>query len=68
MSNPTYKKIEIVGVSEESYQQATRNAIEKASQSLHGLDWFEVSELRGKIADGKVAQFQVVLKVGMRLD
>lgn len=65
--NPTYKKIEIVGVSSNSPGEAITNAIEKASQTLHNLDWFEVVGIRGSIKDGKPV-FQVELKVGFRLD
>ena len=68
MSDPTHKKVEVVGTSSESYAQATRNAIAKASESLHNLEWFEVGELRGRIRDGKVDQFQVTLKIGFKLD
>jgi flavin-binding protein dodecin len=68
MSSAAYKKIELVGTSPNSYAEATRNAVEKASETLHGLSWFEVSELRGAIKDGKVDEFQVTLKVGMKLD
>ncbi len=64
----TYKKIELVGISEESYEQAVRNAIEKASKTVHGLAWFEVVEQRGHIADGKVVEFQVVVKAALKLD
>lgn len=64
----TYKKIELVGVSEKGFDEAVRNAIAKASTSLHGLSWFEVTEQHGKIVDGKVAEFQVVLKVAFKLD
>ncbi|MBI5185718.1 MAG: dodecin domain-containing protein [Nitrospinae bacterium] len=64
----TYKKIELIGVSEKSYEEAIRNAVSKASQSLRGLDWFEVVDQRGKIIDGKVTQFQVVLKVAFKLE
>lgn len=64
----TYKKIELIGVSEKSYEEAIKNAVSKASQSLRGLDWFEVVDQRGKIIDGKVAQFQVVLKVAFKLE
>lgn len=64
----TYKKIELVGVSEEGYEQAIRNAIEKASESLHGLAWFEVVEQRGHITDGKIVEYQVVLKAALKLD
>ncbi len=67
MPDKTYKLIELGGVSEESIQQAIRNAITRASQSLKGLDWFEMTEVRGLIKDGKVRQFQVKLKVGFRL-
>ena len=64
MPDKTYKMIELVGVSEDSIQQAVRNAITRASQSLKGLDWFEVTEVRGLVKDGQVSQFQVKLKVG----
>ena len=67
MSN-TYKKIEIVGTSPESFAKAAAGAVEKASQSLHGLQWFEVGELRGKIDNGKISEYQVTLKVGLKLD
>lgn len=63
-----YKKIELVGVSEKSYEDAVKNAVAKASESLHGLSWFEVAEQHGRIADGKVVEFQVVLKVAFKLD
>jgi flavin-binding protein dodecin len=62
-----YKLIEIVGVSEESFAEATRNAIDRASETLRGLGWFQVTELRGLIQDGKVSEYQVALKVGFRL-
>ena len=64
----TYKKIELIGVSEKSYEEAIQNAVAKASKSLHKLDWFEVSEHRGRIVDGKVVEFQIVLKVAFKLD
>ncbi len=67
MPDKTYKMIELVGVSEDSIQQAVRNAITRASQSLKGLDWFEVTEVRGLVKDGQVSQFQVKLKVGFRI-
>lgn len=68
MSNRTYQLVEIVGTSPESTDQAIRNAIEKAAKTLHNLDWFQVVETRGHITGGKVAHFQVILKVGYRLD
>ena len=67
MPDNTYKLIELVGVSDESIQQAVRNAVTRASQSLKGLDWFEVTEVRGLIKNGQVSQFQVKLKVGFRI-
>ena len=68
MSGSTYKKIEIVGTSSESYAKATANAIEKASESVHGMCWFEVSEMRGAIEDGKVKEYQVTLRIGFKVD
>ncbi len=64
----TYKKIELVGISSESYEDAVRNAIGKASKTLHGLAWFEVTEQHGRVVDGKVTEFQVVVKVAFKLD
>lgn len=68
MPNRVYKLVEIVGTSPTSTDDAIRNAIAKASKTLDHLDWFQVVETRGQIADGAVAHFQVVLKVGFRLD
>lgn len=67
MPGKTYKLIELVGVSESSMEEAIHNAIERASRSLKGMDWFEVTEVRGSVQKGKVGQFQVKLKVGFRL-
>ena len=67
MENRTYKLIEIIGVSSESFADATKNAIDRASETLKGLGWFEVTDLRGLIEDGKVSEYQVALKVGFRL-
>lgn len=67
MPDKTYKLIELVGVSDESVQHAIRNAVARASQSLKGLDWFEVTEVRGLVKEGQVSQFQVKLKVGFRI-
>ncbi|MHC4956698.1 MAG: dodecin [Planctomycetota bacterium] len=67
MSN-IYKKIEIVGTSAQSFAHAADCAVTKAAESLHGLNWFEATEMRGKIVDGKIAEYQVTLKVGLKLD
>lgn len=63
-----YKKIEIVGTSAESLEDAIRTAIQAASKSVRKMSWFEVVEQRGAIKDGKVAEFQVTLRVGFKLD
>lgn len=63
----TYKLIELVGVSNESYAEATQNAVSRAGDSLKGLGWFQVTELRGLIQDGEISEYQVTLKVGFRL-
>jgi flavin-binding protein dodecin len=67
MPDKTYKLIELVGVSENTMEEAIRNALERASQTLKGLDWFEVTEVRGLVEGGKVSQFQVKIKVGFRI-
>lgn len=66
--NKVYKLVEIVGTSPDSIESAVSAAVERAAQTLHNLDWFEVDEIRGRVTDGKVAQYQVKLKVGFRLD
>lgn len=63
----TYKLIELVGVSDQSTEDAVRTAIGRAARTLKAIDWFEVTEMRGLVEDGKVTQFQVKLKVGFRL-
>jgi dodecin len=67
MPERTYKLIELVGVSEKDVSEAIRNAIARAGQTLRGLDWFEMTGIRGTIADVQVQQFQVTLKVGFRV-
>jgi dodecin len=68
MSDHVYKSIEITGSSPDGVTQAIERAVTKASQSLRGLDWFEVTEIRGHIQEGAVAHYQVTLKVGFRLE
>ncbi len=67
MPEKTYKIIEVVGVSSDSVQQAVRNAISKASQTLRNLDWFEVQQIRGAVRNGQ-PEFQVAVKIGFRLE
>lgn len=64
----TYKKIEIVGTSPVSFAEAVKAGIEEASRSVRHMDWFEVVEMRGRIANGAVAEFQVTLKIGFKLE
>ena len=68
MSSHTYKKLELVGSSTESSDKAVENALAKAGESIRNIDWFEVMETRGHVVEGKIAHWQVVLKVGFRLD
>jgi len=68
MPDNTYKLVEIVGTSAESFAKAAANGIERASHSLRNLDWFEVTEMRGRIDKGRIAQYQVTMKVGFRLE
>jgi len=68
VNNHVYKKIELVGSAENSIEEAVQNAISTAGRTLHHLDWFEICETRGHIVEGKIGHYQVVLKVGFRLD
>jgi flavin-binding protein dodecin len=63
----TYKKVELVGSSTTTIEDAINNALAEASKSIKHLEWFEVAETRGHIEDGKVAHYQVTLKVGFRI-
>jgi flavin-binding protein dodecin len=67
MSSNIYSVSEIVGSSTEGIDDAVRGAVARAGQTLHNLDWFEVTDIRGRIEDGR-CRFQVTLKVGFRLD
>jgi flavin-binding protein dodecin len=66
LSNHTYSITEIVGTSEEGVDAAVRNGIAEASKTLRNLDWFEVKEVRGHLEDGKIADWQVRVKLGFR--
>jgi dodecin len=68
MATPhTYKKIELVGSSTIGTDDAIQNAITKAAKTIKNMDWFEVLETRGHLADGKIAHYQVTIKVGFRI-
>lgn len=64
----TYKVIELVGTSPVSFAEAVKAAVEEASKTVRNMGWFEVIEQRGRIADGAVAEFQVTIKVGFKLE
>jgi flavin-binding protein dodecin len=68
MDGNVYKLIELTGTSKTSVEDAIQNAIGRASKTLHNLSWFQVTETRGSIREGKASEFQVTLKVGFRLD
>lgn len=67
MSDHVYKNVELVGSSKTTIEDAIQNAIATAAETLNHLEWFEVSQTRGHIVDGKVGHYQVVLKVGFRI-
>ena len=68
MSDHIYKKIELVGSSPEGIEQAVNNAVAKAAKSVRNMRWLEVGEIRGHLEDGKVAHWQVAVKIGFTLD
>ena len=68
MSDSVYSVSEIVGSSTASIDDAIQGAISRASKTLHNLDWFQVSDIRGRIEENQRCHFQVTLKVGFRLD
>ena len=67
-AEPTYRITEIVGTSSESVHRAVRNGIAKAARTIRHIDWFEVGQIRGTVADGDVGVFQVTMKVGFRVE
>jgi len=68
MPDKTFKIIEVVGVSDDSVQQAVRNAIAKARKTIRNIDWFEVKEIRGSVSKGGDPTFQVEVRIGFRLE
>ena len=63
-----YRRTDLVGSSRESVSDAIETAIARAAKTLRQIEWFEVSEIRGRVQDGKVAQYQVSIKVGFRVE
>jgi len=68
MEDHTYKKIEIVGTSNKSSDDAVQNALNRASKSVEHLRWFEVVETRGSIKNGTIERWQVTLKIGFTMN
>jgi dodecin len=68
MSDHVYKIVEIVGSSTSGLEHAITNGVTRAAQTLENLDWFEVAQIRGHLADGRVAHYQVTLKIGFKLN
>lgn len=68
MSDHVYRVVEVVGTSSDGIDAAISNAVSRASETLHGLDWFEMTSVRGHIEDGAIQHYQVTVKVGFRLD
>ena len=68
MSDATYRIIELTGTSTEGVTEAMQNGVARASKTLRNLDWVEVAGIRGHIADGRIAHYQVSMKVGFRMD
>jgi flavin-binding protein dodecin len=65
--NKTFKIIEVVGTSEKSYEDAIASAVQQASKSVKAISWYEVVQMRGAVNDGKVVEYQVVLKLGFKI-
>ncbi len=68
MSDHIYKKIELVGSSQNSIEDAVNNAISRAGKTIRDMRWFEVAEVRGHLENNKVAHWQVTVKVGFTLE
>ena len=67
MSGGTYKLIELVGTSKESFEDAVNNAVAEAAKTIKNLSWLEVVEQRGHITDGKVSEYQVKVKLSFKI-
>ena len=68
MSDHVYRVTEIVGSSPDSLDDAIRNGARRAAKTLHNLDWFEVTDIRGHFENNAIGHYQVTMKVGFRLD
>ena len=68
MSEHVYKKLEVVGSSKVSSDDAVRNALQAAAKTVRNMDWFEVTECRGHIVEGDIGHWQVTVKIGFRIE
>jgi len=68
VSDSTYRIIELTGTSSAGVTEAMQNGVARAHKTLRNLDWIEVNNIRGHVADGRIAHFQVSMKVGFRMD
>jgi flavin-binding protein dodecin len=68
MANKVFKKIELTGTSQNSLEEAVQSAIAEAGKTVRNMSWFEVTETRGAIKDGKVVEWQVTLKIGFKIE
>jgi flavin-binding protein dodecin len=68
MADKTYPTVDVVGVSDESIQQAVRNALSKARETIRNIDWFEVGDIRGAVDKSGKATFQVEVRIGFRYE
>ena len=64
----TYKVIKVAGTSPESFAKAAQTAVQEAAKTLRGLGWFEVTQMRGRIENGKIAEYQVMVEIGFKLE
>jgi flavin-binding protein dodecin len=68
MASGVYKLVELTGTSDNSIEDAVNNAISRAGESIRQMRWFEVTETRGTIANGKVGEWQVTIKLGFKIE
>ena len=68
VADNVYKLIELTGTSKSSLEEAIQNAVKRAGKTIHNMSWFQVTETRGSIRDGKVSEWQVTLKIGFKVD
>ena len=64
----TYKMITVAGTSPESFAKAAQTAVQEAAKTLRSLGWFAVKEMRGRIQDGRIAEYQVMVEIGFKLE